>query len=76
MKCNLVGVQLELNQLSQLQVLLVISEMKCSVEAINLVNTYALYLMEGYSPRVEQRVAICSAIFSMPALLSEALRGL
>ena len=32
--------------------------------------------MEGYSPRVEHRVAICSAIFSIPTLLSEALRGL
>ena len=36
--------------------------------------TYALYLMDGYSPRVEHNVAICSAILSIPALFSEALQ--
>ena len=33
----------------------------------------ALQRMEGYSPRVEQRVAICSAIFSIPGFRSLAL---
>ena len=30
--------------------------------------------MEGYSPSVEQSVAICSAIFSIPPFLSDALQ--
>ena len=32
--------------------------------------------MEGYSPRVEQRVASCSAIASSAALFPEAMSGL
>ena len=31
--------------------------------------TYALYLMDGNSPSVEQSVASCSAILSMAAVL-------
>lgn len=34
-------------------------------ETIKNDQTYARYLMEGYSPRVEQRVASCSAIRSI-----------
>ncbi len=41
-----------------------------------LVCTYALYLMEGYSPKVEHSVAICSAIFSSSELRSCARFGL
>lgn len=41
-----------------------------------LAGTYARYLMDGYSPKVEQRVAICSAIFSSSGVLKLALFGL
>ena len=37
--------------------------------------TYALYLMDGYSPKVEQSVANCSAILSMSKLRLAALLG-
>ena len=38
--------------------------------------THDLYLMEGYSPRVEQSVASCSAIASNSALFLLAISGL
>ena len=37
--------------------------------------TYALYRMDGYSPKVEQSVANCSAILSMSKLRLAALLG-
>ena len=53
-----------------------LSSNKLSRNHIVLFVTHALYLMDGYSPRVEQRVASCSAIASSAALFPGAMSGL
>ena len=48
---------------------------KRKTESEQIKKTYALYLIDGYSPKVEQRVANCSAILSISKLRLEALLG-